>query len=131
VISVVDGDTIHALRRGRDVTVRLIGIDAPEVSWYGGQAECLGARAGRFARNLLRDERVELELDEERLDPYGRLLAYVWLDDGRMANVVLLRRGLATVTIYPPNDRYEERLRTAEEAAREEGAGVWSACPGV
>jgi micrococcal nuclease len=128
VISVVDGDTIHVLRGDRDVTVRLIGIDAPEVAWYGGEAECFGARAGRFARALLDDEDVRLELDEERLDPYGRLLAYVWLADGRMANVVLVRRGFATVTIYPPNDRHEDRLRAAEDAARSEGAGLWSAC---
>jgi micrococcal nuclease len=128
VQSVVDGDTLHVLRRGRDVTVRLIGIDAPEVDWYGGTAECYGAQAGRFARRLLDGERVTLELDEERLDPYERLLAYVSLEDGQMVNVVLVRRGYATVTIYPPNDRYEDRLRAAQDAAREEGAGLWSAC---
>jgi micrococcal nuclease len=128
VASVVDGDTLHVLRRGRDVTVRLIGIDAPEVAWYGGDAECYGAQAGRFAMRLLEGERVTLELDEERLDPYDRLLAYVSLQDGRMANVVLVRRGFATLTIYPPNDRYEDRLRAAEDAARAEGAGLWSAC---
>jgi micrococcal nuclease len=77
---------------------------------------------------LLDGEHVTLELDAERLDPYGRLLAYVSLEDGRMANVVLVRRGFATVTIYPPNDRYEDRLRAAQDAAREEGAGLWSTC---
>lgn len=128
VVSVVDGDTIHVLRRGRDITVRLIGIDAPEVGWYGGKAECYGAQAGRFARSLMAEARVTLELDEERLDPYERLLAYVYLDDDRMANVVLVRRGFATVTIYPPNDRYEERLLAAEDAARADGAGLWSVC---
>jgi micrococcal nuclease len=128
VISVVDGDTIHVLRRGSDVTVRLIGIDSPEVSWYGGEGECYGAQAGRFARALMDGKRVILELDEERLDPYGRLLAYVSLESARMVNVVLVRRGFATVTIYPPNDRYEDRLRAAEDAARAEGAGLWSAC---
>lgn len=130
VESVVDGDTLHVLRRGRDVTVRLIGIDTPEVGWYGGTAECYGAQAGRFAMRLLEGERVTLELDEERLDQYGRLLAYVSLEDGRMVNVLLVRRGFATLTIYPPNDRHEDRLRAAEDAARAEGAGLWSACDG-
>jgi len=45
-----------------------------------------------------------------------------------MANVVLVDGGYATVTIYAPNDRYEVRLRDAEEAARDAGAGLWSAC---
>ena len=129
VLRVVDGDTLQVRRGGRDVTVRLIGIDTPEVDWYGGEAGCFGARAGRFAMRLLDGRRVRLELDRERLDPYGRTLAYLYLPDGRMLNVVLVRRGIAQVTIYPPNDRHEERLRRAEATARAEGAGLWSACP--
>lgn len=128
MLRVVDGDTLHVRLRGRDVTIRLIGIDAPEVGWYGDRAECFGARAGRFANSMLNGERVRLEFDEERLDPYHRTLAYVYLDDGRMINVVLVRRGFARVTIYPPNDRYQARLRAAEDAARNRGAGLWSAC---
>jgi micrococcal nuclease len=111
------------------VTVRLIGIDTPEVDWYGGQAECFGARAGRFAMRLLEGQRVRMELDRERRDPYERTLAYLYLPDERMVNVVLVRRGFARVAIFPPSDRHEDRLRRAEAAARGEGAGLWSACP--
>jgi micrococcal nuclease len=128
VTRVVDGDTLHVSVGGRDVTIRLIGVDAPEVGWYGGEAECFGARAGRFATRLLDGERVRLEYDRDRTDPFGRTLAYVSLRDGRMANVVLVRRGFATVAIYPPNDRYEERLLEAEARARAEDAGLWSGC---
>jgi micrococcal nuclease len=129
VLRVVDGDTLHVQRGGRDVTVWLIGVDTPEVDWYGGEAECFGARAGRFAMRLLDGRRIRLELDRERLDQYGRTLAYVYLLDDRMVNVVLVRRGFARVTIFPPNDRHEDRLRRAEATARAEGAGLWSACP--
>ena len=129
VLRVVDGDTIHVLRRGRDVTIRLIGIDAPEVDWYGGRAECFGAHAGRFVIGLLEGQRVRLEFDEERIDPYGRTLAYVYLDDGRSVNELLVRRGYATVTIHEPNDRYEDRLHAAEARARSSRAGLWDACP--
>ena len=128
VTRVVDGDTFHVLRNGRDVTIRLIGIDTPEVDWYGGQAECYGARAGGFVRRVLDGSRLRLEFDEERIDPYGRTLAYAYLEDGRMLNELLVRRGFATVTIYDPNDRYEARLRRAEASARAGGAGLWSAC---
>jgi micrococcal nuclease len=128
VARVVDGDTIHVLRDGRDVTVRLIGIDAPEVGWYGGRAECFGARAGRFLIDLLDGERVRLEDDLDPVDPHGRTLAYAYLGDGRMVNLLLVQEGLATVTIFAPNDRHEARLRAAEDEARDRGAGLWSAC---
>jgi micrococcal nuclease len=129
VVRVVDGDTFHVLRHGRDVTIRLIGIDTPEVGWYGGEAECYGARAGLFLRDLLDGERVRLEFDVDRIDPYQRTLAYAYLGDGRMVNRLLVRRGFAEVTIFEPNDRYDPQLRAAEEAARAKGAGLWSACP--
>ena len=128
IIRVVDGDTFHVLRGGQDVTIRLIGIDTPEVGWYGGEAECYGARAGLFVRDLLEGEGVRLEFDLERIDPYGRTLAYAYLPDGRMVNLLLVRRGFAEVTIFEPNDRYEPELLAAERAARATGAGLWSEC---
>ena len=129
VSRVVDGDTFHVLRGSRDLTVRLIGIDAPEVGWYGGDPECYGARSGRFLVRLIEDEVVRLEFDRERLDPYGRTLAYAYLPGRGMVNVVMVRRGLAAVKIFPPNDRHEGRLRRAEAAAQGAGAGLWSTCP--
>jgi micrococcal nuclease len=128
VTRVVDGDTFHVRPGQRDVTVRLIGIDAPEVGWYGGTAECFGNRAGRIAVRLLEGRTVRLEQDRGRSDQYGRTLAYAYLPDGRMVNAVLVRRGLARVTIFPPNDRHVDRLRRAEADARRDGAGLWSAC---
>jgi micrococcal nuclease len=128
VLRVVDGDTFHVLRNGRDVTIRLIGIDTPEVSWYGGEAECFGSTAGVFLRNLLDGELLVLEFDAERLDPYGRTLAYAYLADGRMVNLLLVRRGFAEVTIYEPNDRYETQLVHVERQARKANLGMWSAC---
>ena len=127
VVRVVDGDTIRVDRGGEEM-VRLIGIDAPEVGRYGGEAQCFGEEAGRFLERLLDGERVRLETDSEWLDRYGRTLAYVYLADGRMANVLLVRKGYATVTIYPPNDRYEDELRGAEREARDAARGLWGAC---
>ena len=127
VLRVVDGDTFHVLVDGRDITIRLIGIDTPEVGWYGGDAECYGTAAGRFVRRLLRGQRVRLEYDAERIDPYGRTLAYAHLQGGSMLNLLLVRRGFAEVTIYEPNHRYAAELRAAEEAARSAGRGLWSA----
>jgi micrococcal nuclease len=127
VIEVTDGDTFQVRRGGREVTIRLIGIDTPEVGWYGGTAECYGDAAGRFLRRRIDGRSVRLEFDTERIDRYDRTLAYAH-HGGRMLNLLLVRRGYARVTIYEPNDRYESRLRRAEDAARREGAGLWSVC---
>ncbi len=127
VVEVTDGDTFHVLRGGREVTIRLIGIDTPEVGWYGGTPECYGAAAGRFLRGRIDGRRVRLEFDRDRLDPYGRTLAYAH-HRGQMLNVLLVRRGYARVTIIEPNHRYEGRLALAQRAARDEGAGLWSVC---
>jgi len=127
VIRVTDGDTIRVARSG-DERIRLIGIDTPEVDWYGGPAECFGEESGRFLQGLLEGERVRLEHDRERTDRYGRTLAYVYLEDGRMVNLLLVRRGYAVVTIYSPNDRHEAPLRAAEARARAAAAGMWGAC---
>ncbi|HEX6206824.1 MAG TPA: thermonuclease family protein [Actinomycetota bacterium] len=125
VVRVVDGDTIWVAPEQR---VRLIGIDTPEVDWYGGRAECYGEEAGLFMRGLLEGERVRLEYDQEPRDRYGRTLAYVYLEDGRMVNLLLVRRGYAAVSIFEPNDRYEAGLRAAEREARDVGRGLWSIC---
>ncbi|HVM11351.1 MAG TPA: thermonuclease family protein, partial [Actinomycetota bacterium] len=127
VVRVVDGDTIRVRRGGREEPVRLIGIDTPEMGFFGGVRECFAREASRFATGHLLGRRVRLELDVERRDRYDRLLAYVWLD-GRLFNEMILRQGYASVATYPPNVRYVERFLRAERQARAEGRGLWSAC---
>jgi micrococcal nuclease len=117
VTEVVDGDTIdispavHGENR-----VRLIGVDTPEV--HGGREPC-GQAASAFTTDMLEGERVRLEFDEDLFDPYDRLLAYVYLSDGRMFNEMLVEKGYASVSTYYPNDRYEQRFIAAEATAAE------------
>lgn len=82
VEKVVDGDTIVVERGGERVTVRLIGIDAPEATALRkGAAECFGNEATTHARALLEGARVTLKTDpsQDTHDRYGRLLAYVFI----------------------------------------------------
>src|SRR5437773_3893799 len=72
VLKVTDGDTIHVRYLGRDERVRLIGIDTPEVPWYGGHAECFGDEAGRYTRRRLGGQTVRLVFDVQLRDRYGR-----------------------------------------------------------
>ena len=127
VTRVVDGDTIVV---GGGRRVRLVQIDAPELA----QGECYAAAAkSTLARLLPRGARVSLELDPrlDRVDRYGRLLAYV--RKGRTnVNLALVARGAASVWFYERvRGKYAgSLLRTAKEA-RAAKRGLWKACPGT
>lgn len=127
VSRIVDGDTIEVQFRGRTVDVRLIGVDTPETVAPGQPVECYGYAATGFTRNALESERVRLEFDVERLDRYGRTLAYVWIG-GELFNERLVAEGYASVLTIPPNVKYQDRFLAAAREAREEGRGLWSAC---
>jgi micrococcal nuclease len=125
---VTDGDTFRLVGVG---PVRLIGVDTPEV--FGG-AECFGRRASGFVKRILRPgDRVRYRLGVEPRDRYDRALAYVWLPDGRMLNMLLVQRGYATPLTVPPNVEYAKRFVAAARRAREAGRGLWSprTCAGV
>jgi len=125
---VVDGDTVK-LSDGR--TVRYIGVDTPEIAHGRGDDDCYGPEASVFNRQLVEGQLVFLEYDENRLDRYGRTLAYVWIGSGsgrRMVSQELLFRGYGKVMMIQPNTLYETMLEEAEESARKRGAGLWGAC---
>ena len=118
---VTDGDTLWLTGIGK---VRLIGVDTPEV--YGG-VECYGREASAFAKQLLPSgSRVRYELGVEERDRYGRALAYVWLDDGRFLNRLLVERGYATPLTIPPNVEFADAFVRAARRARRAGLGLWS-----
>jgi micrococcal nuclease len=78
VSRVVDGDTVEVAPPVDGLSeVRLKGVDTPETSHptYGEQP--YGQQAKEFTTSRLEGERVALEFDVEKVDPYGRLLAYV------------------------------------------------------
>ena len=128
VTRVVDGDTIDISPsvEGRS-RVRLIGMDTPEIH-FGTQP--YGPEASAFAKRELDGERVGLELDVQKIDPYGRLLAYVYLPDGRMFNETLLEEGYAQVATFPPNVKYQERFLKVQREAREANRGLWGLSAG-
>jgi micrococcal nuclease len=128
VTKVTDGDTVHVQYRGRDERVRLIGVDTPEVSWYGGQGECFGQEAGMYTRGRLGGRSVRLSFDVELRDRFGRLLAYVFVGD-ELYNLTLVKLGYATADPVPPDTSRAPAFAAAEEQARAARAGLWSACP--
>jgi micrococcal nuclease len=119
IARVVDGDTVECAGGTR---VRLLLIDAPERD-----QGPYGATATRALRALVPvGTRAALELDIQQRDRYGRLLAYVYAPDGRMANEEMVRGGYALLSTYPPNIRHVDRMRAALEEAKAARRGLWS-----
>jgi micrococcal nuclease len=114
--------------------VRFIGIDAPEV---GERLEPYGTEAAAYtAKAIPSGATVWLEFDAERRDQYGRLLAYVWLEQpsdtseaearAKMLNARLVVDGYAHAHTYPPNVKYTAVLKRLQREAREAGRGLWA-----
>ena len=109
VIRVIDGDTIVVNIDHTHTTIRLIGIDTPESVNPDESLNCeAGEAASEFTRTLLNEQTVYLEYDQERYDPYDRTLAYVYLEDGRMVNEILIQEGYADAMIIKPNIRHRD-----------------------
>jgi len=123
---VVDGDTLLLANRAR---VRLQGIDTPESVQPNHSVEPFGPEASDFTRRFVAEGSgmVQLRFDRERVDKYGRFLAYVWVGD-RMLNEELLLAGLATAeTGFRYSAAMKDRFRRAEKEARAAGRGIWAA----
>jgi endonuclease YncB( thermonuclease family) len=74
-----------------------------------------------------RGDAVQLEYDQQPRDKYQRLLAFIWLSDGRMLNETIVCEGYGNaLTRYPFRQDYMDRFRTCERHAREQGKGRWA-----
>ncbi len=124
---IIDGDTIVVQYQGKDEKVRLIGINAPEIHHPAKSLEPYGYEAKRFVNGLLKaGDLVKLEFDIQLRDKYGRLLAYVYLSDGRFLNALLIENGYAQVMTVPPNVKHQELFIKLQREARENKRGLWS-----
>lgn len=111
---VVDGDTFVIEGNQK---VRLIGINTPEsvaseeyLEATGKENTSEGKEASNFTKSLIEGQTVYLEFDAGREDKYGRLLAYVFLEDGEMLQDILLRNGYAELMTIQPNVKYADHF---------------------
>jgi endonuclease YncB( thermonuclease family) len=126
VLHVVDGDTFDVeLSGGSTERIRLPQVDAPELD------ECGYSASFAAMEELISGETVGLVRTESGpdRDAHGRLLRATRMS-GDDIGQLLVRDGLARwVPRYADEDsRLARTYQDAEDQAREEGAGSWSAC---
>lgn len=142
VIRVVDGDTFELENKER---VRLLGIDTPEkyeskkldrdVESSGMDKKTvkkLGQMASDYVKAFVEGKKVRLERDptNEDKDRYGRLLRYVYLEDGTCVNAKIVQDGYAQVYESFPITKMDE-FRKLQREARENNRGLWGPVEGL
>jgi endonuclease YncB( thermonuclease family) len=127
VSSVVDGDTLKIDWNGKTESIRLIGVDTPETVHPNKPVQEYGKEASDFTKNALTGATIYVELDVEERDRYGRLLGYVYTEDGAMFNARLVAEGYGQVATFPPNVRWVSLFQALQTDARENSRGLWSA----
>jgi micrococcal nuclease len=123
LLEVIDGDTFIVATRSGEVSVRVLGIDAPEFDDVG-QRE-LAERARAVLRDLIGDGPLRLVADAEPTDAGGRLLRHVYLGDRPLA-ADLARRGWARALPVAPNLAEQDTVDAAVVEARAAGRGIWA-----
>lgn len=135
VTSVVDGDTIKVNINGTVETLRLIGMDTPETVDPRKPVQCFGVEASNRAKTLLSGQKIRIEADptQDTRDKYGRLLAYIYRDDGLFFNKSMVVDGYAYEYTYDKPYKYQAEFKAAQITAQSAGAGLWSpsTCNGV
>ena len=143
ISEVISGDM---LRMENGETVRLIGVDTPEVidcnklefdsKISGVPIEVLkvrGNEARQFVVKMVENKRIRVEFDEKIKDNYGNLLGYVFLlpnrgnaqDDEIFINAEIIKRGYSSRINTASNDRYADLFKRLHEYAKQMGSQLW------
>ena len=114
-IRVVDGDTIRAEAKGKEIKIRLVEIDAPEMN------QPFGAQSKNFLNRLLYEKDVTLIAQGE--DRYGRVLGNLFSNELNV-NMLMVKFGFAWVyDDYAKNSS----LYKYQDQAKAENLGLWRA----
>jgi micrococcal nuclease len=135
VVHITDGDTIDIEKEGTKVRVRLLGMNSPESVDPRRPTECYGKEAKNYMIELLQDKKVRLQLDalKPERDEYGRVLAYIWREDGLFVNQDMIERGYAYEYTYKQEKyKFQENFKSTQGKAKERAVGLWaqSTCNG-
>ena len=133
VVRIIDGDTLILDINGKEESVRLIGVDTPEIKDPRKTVKCFGKEASQKAKELMENKKVKLEIDttQNDRDKYNRLLRYVYLEDGTLVNKKLIKEGFGFEYTYQVPYKFQTEFKEAQKIAETNKIGLWAdnACP--
>lgn len=128
IVRVIDGDTVEVLINDKQEKVRVIGVNAPESVDPRKGVECFGREASERAKSLLLNKKVHLESDPTQADrdKYGRLLRYVFMQDGIDFGLTMIKEGYAYEYTYDVPYKYQKEYQKAQKDAEDFKFGLWA-----
>jgi len=129
VTHITDGDTIEVDMAGTTEKIRMIGVDTPETKKPNAPVQCFGPEASEFTKKTLTGTSVRLEADatNDNRDRYGRLLRYVYMQDGSLFQEKLIAQGYSfayTIFTFQKAENFTKLQHQAQQAK----VGLWTAC---
>ena len=125
ISDVTDGDTLEVNFRNKEYKVRLLCIDTPESVKAGVDVQPYAREASELTKKLALHKNARLVFEKGLRDRYGRLLAYIILDNGDNLNALLVRNGYARVEFVSPNKKYKEYFLKLQSQAIKDRVGMW------
>ena len=132
VARVLDGDTFETTE---GETIRLLGINAPEIEHPPDAEECWGSESATWLNEELYGQELRLGFDVTCEDAYERTLAYAWVEgpleedtDDVLINELSVREGQSRVYEDFDNVSLADVLYAAEALAQAESVGLWGVC---
>lgn len=122
-MKIFDGDTIKAAGLDLIFTIRLVGIDSPEIGFNGQKTQAFAQKSKEYLINLLNNKMIMLK--SYGTGGYNRQLAEVFIDDKNI-NIEMIRAGLAEVYKGRRPKNFDPQIYIQEESrARQAGKGMW------
>lgn len=123
----VDGNSARFMLGTSEIKVKFIGIDSVETIQDTLDDEIDGQDVSDYVCSVLTDAdeiKIEYEPNSEKEDKYGRILAWVYVDDVLLQKN-LVELGYSKVAFLYDNYKYTDILEEAELTAKEAKVGIW------
>lgn len=127
-VSCIDGDTFKVSINNEQKKIRLLAVDAPETEKENKEGEYYADEASEYTcKRIKKAHKIELEYDpnSDKEDKYGRVLAWVFLDN-QLLQSDLVENGYAEVAYLYNNYKYADELLQKQELASAKKVGIWS-----
>jgi len=122
-IEVYDGNTIRCHVDGRNVVVRLFGMNAPEESEYGRPSQPFAREATTFLADKIHNAWVGILPIET--DKFSRTIGRVLLGEEDVT-LAIIKMGLAKASRENLKEPFLTEYVRAEEEAKKQRLGMWS-----